>query len=63
MFLKYLLPIQFSALLPNILFDYDKKEEKYIIAYLRGRRDFTKRERYKNMELTLRGSLYQKHKN
>ena len=53
MFLKYLLHIQCSALLPNVLFDYDKKGEKYIIAYLRKRRDFTKRGRYKNMELTL----------
>ena len=47
MFLKYLLPIQCSALLPNVLFDYDKKGEKYIIASLRGRRDFTKRETQK----------------
>ena len=47
MFLKYLLPIQCFALLPTILFDYDKKGKKYIIAYLRGRRDFTKRGRYK----------------
>ena len=37
----------------TVLFDYDKKEKKYIIASLRGRRNFTKRERYKNMELTL----------
>ena len=53
MFLKYLLPIQCSALLPNVLFDYDKKGKKYTIASLKGKRDFTKRERYKNMELTL----------
>ena len=63
--LQYLLPILCSVLVINVLFDYDKKGEIYIIASLRERRDFTKRERYtiaslrgrrdftKKMELTL----------
>ena len=55
--LQYLLPILCSVLVINVLFDYDKKGEKrrdftkrerYTIASLRGRRDFTKK-----MELTL----------